>query len=114
MRPPIQFPIRRWQSGVRRLALTVVVPAAAIAAAGMPAASAAVAAPAAGAFAAAPASSAALAAPPAVPGPPSGWSTVFSDDFNGAAGSRADSQWMYDTGPGSNFGPRGIETMTTP
>src|SRR5205807_4655924 len=53
-----------------------------------------------------------LAAPGAVPAPPSGWSTVFSDDFNGAAGSGADSQWMYDTGPGSNFGTGEIETMT--
>jgi len=35
----------------------------------------------------------------AVPGPPSGWSTVFSDDFNGSGGSGIDSQWMYDTGP---------------
>jgi len=53
-----------------------------------------------------------LAAPAAVPGPPAGWSTVFSDDFNGAAGSGADSQWMYDIGPGSNFGTGEIETMT--
>ena len=52
------------------------------------------------------------AAPSAVPGPPSGWSTVFSDDFNGAAGAGADSQWMYDTGPGSSFGTGEIETMT--
>jgi len=37
---------------------------------------------------------------------------VFSDDFNGGAGSDADSQWMYDTGPGSNFGTGEIETMT--
>ena len=29
---------------------------------------------------------AALAAPATVPGPPSGWSTVFSDDFNGGSG----------------------------
>ena len=50
--------------------------------------------------------------PAAVPGPPSGWSTVFSDDFSGAAGSGADSQWIYDTGPGSNFGTGEIETMT--
>jgi len=54
----------------------------------------------------------ALTAPDAVPAPPSGWSTVFSDDFNGAAGSGVDSQWMYDTGPGSNFGTGEIETMT--
>jgi len=47
-----------------------------------------------------------------VPGPPSGWSTVFSDGFSGAAGSPIDSQWMYDTGPGSSFGTGEIETMT--
>jgi hypothetical protein len=54
----------------------------------------------------------AAAAPNAVPGPPSGWSTVFSDDFSGGAGSGVGSQWMYDTGPGSNFGTGEIETMT--
>jgi Ricin-type beta-trefoil lectin domain/Glycosyl hydrolases family 16 len=48
----------------------------------------------------------------AVPGPPSGWTTVFSDDFNGSSGSGIDGQWMYDTGPGSNFGTGEIETMT--
>ena len=48
----------------------------------------------------------------AVPGPPSGWSTVFSDDFSGGAGSGIDSQWMYDTGAGSSFGTGEIETMT--
>ncbi|QMU76578.1 family 16 glycosylhydrolase [Streptacidiphilus sp. PB12-B1b] len=49
----------------------------------------------------------------AVPGAPSGWSTVFSDDFNGAAGSApSSSNWIYDTGPGSNFGTGEIETMT--
>ncbi|MGH3278772.1 MAG: ricin-type beta-trefoil lectin domain protein [Trebonia sp.] len=52
------------------------------------------------------------AVPAAVPGPPSGWSTVFSDDFNGSSGSGADSQWMYDTGAGSSFGTGEIETMT--
>ena len=55
---------------------------------------------------------AAEAAPTAVPGPPSGWSTVFSDDFNGAAGGGPSSAWQYDTGPGSNFGTGEIETMT--
>jgi hypothetical protein len=55
---------------------------------------------------------AAASAPAAVPGPPSGWSTVFSDDFNGAAGSAPSSSWMYDTGPGSSFGTGEIETMT--
>jgi Ricin-type beta-trefoil lectin domain/Glycosyl hydrolases family 16 len=80
-----------------------------------PAADAATAAPAsvlAPASALAPAAGAAIAAPAAVPGPPSGWSTVFSDDFSGAAGSGIDSQWMYDTGPGANFGTGEIETMT--
>jgi Ricin-type beta-trefoil lectin domain/Glycosyl hydrolases family 16 len=48
-----------------------------------------------------------------VPPPPSGWSTVFSDDFAGAAGSAPSSaNWMYDTGPGSDFGTGEIETMT--
>jgi Ricin-type beta-trefoil lectin domain/Glycosyl hydrolases family 16 len=61
---------------------------------------------------AAPAANAALAAPATVPGPPSGWSTVFSDDFNGSSGSGIDSQWMYDTGAGSSFGTGEIETMT--
>jgi hypothetical protein len=55
---------------------------------------------------------AAEAAPTAVPGPPSGWSTVFSDDFNGGAGSGPSSAWQYDTGPGSSFGTGEIETMT--
>jgi hypothetical protein len=67
-----------------------------------------------------PAASASLAEPAAsaahaflaVPPPPAGWSTIFSDDFNGSAGSGIDSQWMYDTGPGSNFGTGEIETMT--
>ena len=59
-----------------------------------------------------PAASAGAAVPQAVPPPPAGWTTVFSDDFNGGAGSGIDSQWMYDTGPGSNFGTGEIETMT--
>jgi hypothetical protein len=52
------------------------------------------------------------AAPDAVPPPPSGWTTQFSDDFNGSSGSGIDSQWQYDTGPGSSFGTGEIETMT--
>jgi beta-glucanase (GH16 family) len=59
-----------------------------------------------------PAAATSAPAPAAVPGPPAGWATVFSDDFNGTAGSGADSQWMYDTGPGANFGTGEIETMT--
>ena len=93
----------RWRPrGV--LALAIIAPVIALTAAMAPSA-AALAAPAAHA-------APALAVPAAVPGPPSGWSTVFSDDFSGAAGSGADSQWMYDTGPGSTFGTGEIETMT--
>jgi beta-glucanase (GH16 family) len=48
-----------------------------------------------------------------VPGPPAGWTTVFSDDFTGPAGTAPSSaNWTYDTGPGSNFGTGEIETMT--
>jgi Ricin-type beta-trefoil lectin domain/Glycosyl hydrolases family 16 len=85
------------------LALAVTTPVIALTAVMAPSAAALVA-------PAAQAASAAVAA--AVPAPPAGWSTVFSDDFNGPAGSGADSQWMYDTGPGSNFGDGQIETMT--
>jgi hypothetical protein len=49
----------------------------------------------------------------AVPAPPPGWTTQFSDDFNGAAGTPPPSaNWQYDTGPGSSFGTGEIETMT--
>ncbi len=53
-----------------------------------------------------------------VPPPPSGWTTVFSDDFNGAAGTGIDTaNWLYDIGtsyPGgaSNWGTGEVETMT--
>jgi beta-glucanase (GH16 family) len=47
-----------------------------------------------------------------VPAPPPGWTTVFSDDFNGPAGTAPSSaNWTYDTGTG--FGTGEIETMTT-
>jgi Ricin-type beta-trefoil lectin domain/Glycosyl hydrolases family 16 len=87
------------------LALAIVAPVIALTAAIAPSATA-VAAPA--AHAAVPAA----VRPATVPGPPSGWSTVFSDDFSGASGSGIDSQWMYDTGAGSTFGTGEIETMT--
>ena len=94
----------RWRPR-RVLALAVIAPVIALTAAAASSASA-IAAPAANA------APAVVAAPATVPGPPSGWSTVFSDDFNGASGSGIDSQWMYDTGPGSSFGTGEIETMT--
>jgi len=48
-----------------------------------------------------------------VPNPPAGWTTVFSDNFAGSAGSPVNSaNWKYDTGPGSSFGTGEIETMT--
>src|SRR6266566_4877117 len=55
--------------------------------------------------------SGAVAAPSAVPAPPAGWTTVFSDDFNGAAGSAPSGTWVHDTGTGV-FGTGEIETMT--
>ena len=93
----------RWRfRGV--LALAIIAPVIALTAAMAPSASAL----------AAPAAKAAPAVvkPATVPGAPSGWSTVFSDDFNGSSGTGIDSQWIYDTGPGSNFGTGEIETMT--
>ena len=54
----------------------------------------------------------------AVPGPPSGWSTVFSDDFTGASGSGLSSaNWLYDLGtayPGGAgaWGTGEVETAT--
>jgi Carbohydrate binding module (family 6)/Glycosyl hydrolases family 16 len=33
-----------------------------------------------------------------VPGPPSGWTTTYSDSFSGSAGSGVDSGWTHDTG----------------
>ena len=62
--------------------------------------------------------STASASPLAVPGPPSGWTTVFSDDFNGAAGSGLNtSNWLYDTGTSYNggaaaWGTGEVETAT--
>lgn len=64
----------------------------------------------------------AVTAPSAVasaPTPPSGWSQVFLDDFDGPAGSGVDtSVWQYDIGtsyPGgaANWGTGEIETMTS-
>ncbi|UFR01111.1 carbohydrate-binding protein [Streptomyces sp. Go40/10] len=53
------------------------------------------------------------------PTPPSGWTQVFVDDFNGAAGSGVNTaNWQYDTGtsyPGgaANWGTGEVETMTS-
>ncbi|MER8004617.1 glycoside hydrolase family 16 protein [Streptomyces sp. NPDC094149] len=52
------------------------------------------------------------------PTPPSGWTQVFADDFNGSAGTGVNtSNWLYDTGtsyPGgaANWGTGEVETMT--
>jgi len=53
-----------------------------------------------------------VAAQAAVPAPPAGFTTTWSDDFNGGSGSGADSNFSYDTGAGSTFGTGEIETMT--
>ncbi|MEV6615856.1 glycoside hydrolase family 16 protein [Streptomyces sp. NPDC051051] len=67
------------------------------------------------------AAAAAVASPSAnasAPTPPSGWSQVFLDDFNGAAGTGVNtSNWQYATGtsyPGgpANWGTGEVETMT--
>ncbi|MEU6731646.1 glycoside hydrolase family 16 protein [Streptomyces physcomitrii] len=53
-----------------------------------------------------------------VPPPADGWSTMFSDDFEGAAGSRLDgADWLYDIGTGypggaPNWGTGEIEVST--
>ncbi len=60
----------------------------------------------------------AMSAHAAVPAPPSGMTTVFSDDFTGAAGTGLNrSNWLYDIGtsyPGGapNWGTGEVETMT--
>lgn len=70
-------------------------------------------------LAAAVATAATLPANASAPTPPSGWTQVFLDDFNGAAGSGVNtSNWQYDTGtsyPGgpANWGTGEVETMTT-
>jgi hypothetical protein len=54
-----------------------------------------------------------------LPPPPSGWDTVFSDDFTGAAGTGLNTaNWLYDTGTGypggaANWGTGEVETMTS-
>jgi beta-glucanase (GH16 family) len=88
-----------WRRGRWRQALAFAAPAIALAVATLPATS----------VAAAPATPR---GPATVPPPPPGWRTVFKDNFNGPAGSKADSQWIYDTGPGSSFGTGEIERMT--
>ena len=54
-----------------------------------------------------------------VPAAPAGWSTVYSDDFSGAAGTGVDSSWTYDTGTQytgtgctGNWGTSEVETDT--
>jgi beta-glucanase (GH16 family) len=61
---------------------------------------------------------AAIHARASVPPTPAGWQLVWSDDFNGAAGTGVDTgNWLYDTGtsyPGGagNWGTGEVETMT--
>jgi len=76
----------------------------------------------AGGFAAAAVTAMMVAAPTpagAVPAPPAGYTLVFGDDFNGAAGTRLnDANWLYDVGTGypggaANWGTGEVETMTS-
>lgn len=46
--------------------------------------------------------------------PPAGFSLLWRDDFDGAAGSApSPANWLYDTGPGINFGTGETETMSS-
>ncbi|WP_369173892.1 glycoside hydrolase family 16 protein [Streptomyces sp. R28] len=69
-------------------------------------------------LAAAVATAATLPANASAPTPPSGWTQVFLDDFNGSAGTGVNtSNWQYATGtsyPGgpANWGTGEVETMT--
>jgi hypothetical protein len=64
------------------------------------------------------AAASAVVTPSAVPAPPTGFSTVFSDDFTGAANTGLDtSKWLYDLGtsyPGGagNWGTGEVESET--
>ncbi|MFR9799385.1 glycoside hydrolase family 16 protein [Streptomyces sp. MS06] len=70
-------------------------------------------------LAAAAATAATLPANASAPATPSGWSQVFLDDFNGAAGSGVNTDnWRYDTGVGypggpANWGTGEVERMTS-
>nr|AZJ17923.1 1,3-beta-glucanase [Streptomyces cellostaticus] len=70
-------------------------------------------------LAAAVATAAGAPASASAPAPSSGWTQVFVDDFNGAAGSGVNTaNWQYDTGtsyPGgaANWGTGEVETMTS-
>ncbi|MFB7596705.1 glycoside hydrolase family 16 protein [Streptomyces sp. NPDC056160] len=70
-------------------------------------------------LAAALATAATLPADASAPAPPSGWTQVFLDDFNGAAGTGVNTaDWQYDTGtsyPGgaANWGTGEVESMTS-
>lgn len=70
-------------------------------------------------LAAAAATAATLPANASAPTPPSGWTQVFLDDFDGPAGSGVNtSNWLYDTGtsyPGGagNWGTGEVESMTS-
>ncbi|MFB7441725.1 glycoside hydrolase family 16 protein [Streptomyces mirabilis] len=70
-------------------------------------------------LAAAAAAAATLPANASAPTPPSGWSQVFLDDFDGPAGSGVNSSnWQYTTGTSYPGGPAGfgtgeVETMTS-
>ena len=60
----------------------------------------------------------AISASAALPPPPAGWTQIFADDFNGAAGTGVNTaNWLYSLGRGypggaPNWGTGEIETMT--
>ncbi|SEO92366.1 discoidin domain-containing protein [Actinacidiphila rubida] len=100
---------RRWSAGRTAVGAVALAALATVALAGAPSQAAQP-----------PTDSAAQAARPAavqpstVPAAPAGFTTTWSDDFNGTANTGLDTgAWRYDAGPGSSFGTGEIETTTT-
>ncbi|MYS21915.1 Beta-glucanase, GH16 family [Streptomyces sp. DvalAA-14] len=113
--------LHRWRRRLDRrftIGLLAVTAVAAVTLAGTPAATASASPAASGAAAAAPQAAApqakpAAVQPNAVPAAPSGFTTTWSDDFNGAANTGLNTDtWRYDAGAGWTFGTGEIETMT--
>ncbi|WP_327290273.1 galactose-binding domain-containing protein [Streptomyces sp. NBC_01198] len=116
LRPPGRGPLRRFGIGLLAAAAVATVT---LAGSGQASASASAkvtvpaSAGAAKAAAAKPAAQPAAVQPAAVPAAPAGFTTTWSDDFNGAANTGLNTDtWRYDAGAGWTFGTGEIETMT--
>ncbi|WP_329177517.1 galactose-binding domain-containing protein [Streptomyces sp. NBC_01477] len=110
LRPPGRGPVRRF--GIGLLAATAVA-AVTLAGSGQASASGPASAPARAAAVQPAAAHPAAVKPAAVPAAPAGFTTTWSDDFNGAANTGLNTDtWRYDAGAGWTFGTGEIETMT--